>query len=349
MCKVMMMAGLSSKHKAKAESLAKEMMKIISKTEKDGFGYAAITANGTVYGEKYLNADDFMSKQPPGTVDPVLVKIKKSLGEGIKDIDVMHNKYKAFGTKTAPPVAMIIHSRWSTVGGDNIDNAHPFFELDDANAPATALIHNGTIKNHLELTKKYSTCDSEVILHEYNKNLIQLNPYGIHDLARTLRGEYAVGVLSSSDDGPIMDIFKSNKPLNVGYVKELDCLVFATRSEDLIEAVKAAGMTLKITTEVIDGRFMRFNAVTGERVGDVIKFDLSNTYYYQQYTPPARTVTPASTTETKKEEVVVVQVQKYVADLTLSDKEKEYLKQLEVDNKSNKVALRLVKMVVGAG
>lgn len=342
MCKVMMIAGLQPKHKQKAEILAKEMMKIISKTEKDGFGYAAISASGNIYGEKYLEATDFMSKNVTD-VDPTFIKVKETLGDAIKDVIIDHTKYKSYGIKSSTPVAMIVHARWSTIGAKEINNCHPFFSLEEGEQ--TALIHNGTIKNHLDLTKKYSTCDSEVILHEYIKNNMNHNPYGIHNLAKTLKGEYAVGVLGNSELGPFLDIFKSNKPLHAGYVKELGCLAFATDAAQLAEAVRAAGMTIKSIVELVDGRYMRFNAITGQRINEVINFTPSDLY---NYWVEKKTVTPTTTiTETKKE-IVVIPMEKYVENLKLTDIEKKYLIDLESNGKTNKIALQLVKLVIGS-
>ena len=96
-------------------------------------------------------------------------------------------------------VAVILHARKATVGDKNICNVHPFFEINNKDSEDTALIHNGSINNHFQLTKKYSTCDSEVILHEYLKNMMNYNPWGIEELSKTIKGEYTVGVLSSAD------------------------------------------------------------------------------------------------------------------------------------------------------
>jgi hypothetical protein len=287
--------------------------------------------------------------------------------------------YNSFGTRNKEnlenTVAMILHARRKTNGDVTIVNTHPFVELGNDTHPNVALIHNGTIVNHYQLTKKYSTCDSEVILHEYLKKDMHYNPKNIKEVADTLVGQYTVGVLSSlfyegQKAQPILDIFKSNKGLFAGFVKELDTIVFSTSKYTLEEAIDETGMTLVGCVEIKDGYFMRLNAITGEAMNEPLPFPKSKEAIYPTYTPSAYTPsaytpkhngypTPPTPATPKKETINDVKHQfeaahselftttYYDPDRTLNPIETLYLSELEAAPETNFRALRLVKKVMG--
>ena len=289
MCKVLMIAGIKRQHQDKVKKLSQEFLKAASEHDDDGFGYAAITRGGGIYGEKWLRKEDVfqLHAQPKAPIGNEMVK--DLLGEASKPlVDAPTDKvYDSFGvTRTKEvlhdTVAIIVHARKKTNGAKSIENCHPFYAPESDPNPATALIHNGTIMNHASLTKKTSTCDSEVILHEYLNEAMSYNPWAMPKLAKTLIGQYTVGVLTSaqteSGPQPVLDIFKSARELHCAYVKEIETYVFCTLPSMLMKSVIAAGMTAVGLSEVRDGYLIRLDAITGKRLEDIIPFDQSRQY-----------------------------------------------------------------------
>ncbi len=288
MCKIMCIAGIKPEHLTKVHKLAKAAAKNMSIVEDDGVGYAAITKSGTIYGEKWRNKDDAFNIHTQPKNDPMVDLMSRMFGDMADWVNapVTSKVYDSFGNRDAKSVnetvAIILHARKATTGSSKvIENVHPFVQLDVQDEPDTALIHNGSILNHAKLTKTMSTCDSEVILHEYLANNMYHNPWGIEQVAKTLIGEYAVGVLSSMRDTdgtytPILDIFKSGKELMVGYVPELETFVFCTSEHTLENSCKEAELTLKNPIKLKEGFLMRLNAITGNKIDDLISFKTSS-------------------------------------------------------------------------
>lgn len=299
MCKVMMIAGIKPETLPKVYKLAKNMAKAMSTVEDDGVGYAAITNDGQIYGEKWLNKDEAFVIHQQAPPDPVVEKIKKMFENTIdwEKAPALQNSYTSFGQRTNEALkntcALILHARKATSGGKVLENVHPFVSAPDfnedgtINEPGVALIHNGSILNHDKLTKRMSTCDSEVILHEYLANSMYHNPWGVEQLAKTLIGTYTVGVLGSQliDDAwvPYVDIFKSNKDLYGGWCPELETMVFATTSYVLETAIKESELTIVNIVKIKDGFLHRFNALTGERIEAPVSFSLSAQYMNGQH------------------------------------------------------------------
>lgn len=288
MCKVFMVAGIKPDKVPMVAKLAKHMAKAMSSVEDDGVGYAAITSDCKVYGEKWLNKDDAFNVHESAPPDPIAERIAGMFGDTIEmeKKPVIGTTYASFGDRNGKTigetVAMILHARKATQGSKTIVNVHPFvkFGEDAAAEPyATALIHNGSILNHDKLTKEMSECDSEVILHEYLSNMMYHNPWGIDNLAKTLVGQYTVGVLSSQlvDNvwTPYLDIFKSNKELIGGWVPELETFVYCTMKYTLEEGLKAAGMTLVNDFKFKDGHLHRIDALTGIATEKPVSFSTS--------------------------------------------------------------------------
>lgn len=297
MCKVFMMAGIKKEKTGEVAKLVKAVTsKMAAIPDNDGFGYAAITSDGNVYGQKWLNVDQAwqLHKNPepptPSKADLWLKDNFSDILEGLDTKTATQEIYSAFGSRTqdniSDTVAIILHSRNATQGEKNIKNVHPFVHFAENRDPI-ALIHNGEIKNHTILTKKYSTCDSETIMWEYLNNNMNYEPENMDKLADTLKGLYAVGVLSSYYDNeanvtvPYLDIFKSGKDLVCGYIEELECTFFTTKEEVIKEALKEVEMTLASdkTYKVKDGALVRISAVTGKTLG-LVDFTTSVTYWH---------------------------------------------------------------------
>lgn len=286
MCKVFMMPGMNKGNRQEVTHFLKIVSKELSGTsDKDGFGYAAITRTGQVYGEKWLNPSDAwkIAANPDNIGNKFLMD--NFSGALKKQIAATDDIYKKFGQMKTAKVfedtcAVILHARHATTGSKTIDNVHPFFESANADGAHgdTALIHNGNVANHELLTKKHSTCDSEVILHEYLRLLVQYAPQSIDQLSKMIYGNYVVGVLSSASYEaetitPYLDIFKSGyRDLYVSYIERFRSPVFATTPDIIKNACKEMNITHSEILEIEGGTFMRLDAITGRRIDDVIKF-----------------------------------------------------------------------------
>src|ERR1019366_1286406 len=174
----MCIAGIKPEHLSKVQKLAKAAAKNMAIVEEDGVGYAAITKSGLIYGEKWLKKEHAFNihSQPKNDIMVELMhKMFGDMAEWGMNTPVTAKVYDSFGDRNQQTidetVGLIIHARKATMGSvKTIENVHPFVILNDENHPDTALIHNGSILNHDKLTKIMSTCDSEVILHEYLAN-----------------------------------------------------------------------------------------------------------------------------------------------------------------------------------
>lgn len=263
MCKVFMVPGVKKQHVEKAWALTEKMAPIMSRTDSDGFGYAAITAEGELFGERWLKNHDAFKADVMSPGDKALVE---NLGEDIVEVT---NNANSFGDVVrANAVAIIAHARKATCSV-SMENTHPFVD------GGAALIHNGVISNHTEILhgkSRLSSCDSEAILNEYLDYNVMNEPDQIDEVVQSLTGWYAAGVLTmgSMDNGeamPILDIFKETRAdLYAMYVNELETFVFSTSKIALQEALKDLTWKENNIFKIKNDFFIRLNAVTGERI-----------------------------------------------------------------------------------
>ena len=111
------------------------------------------------------------------------------------------------------------HTRWATHGEPSDVNSHPHFNSDKS----IAVVHNGIIENYSEIRKELSgegveflsKTDTEVIPHlvskYYNGNLLE----AVFKAEESLRGAYALGVISKDADDELVAVRKDS-PLVVG-------------------------------------------------------------------------------------------------------------------------------------
>jgi len=365
MCKILVIPGVKpEKQKAVNRFIVGMTNPMTQAPDNDGFGYAELYEDGSIYGEKWLKPDDVWKKRTNAQSKPKK-RLLDMFGDALEDVNsASESSYVEFGNKqkNTAPVAYIVHSRNKTMGEININNTHPFYELDLENIPPTALIHNGTIKNHEKLaTKKYSSCDSEVILHEWLNRKMYDDIAKMQDLAKTFIGEYAVGILTTAKDVngtkyPAIDLFKSNKDLFCAYIKELETYVFCTSKYTLETGAKNAEMTIQELFEFKNGFYFRIDATNGE-VMEWVEFDLSEKFETYQNNKShnhhsaanniRQTYLTGNTENAKKEfeknhkELFL----EYFEVNELSDKDKELLKALEANNSPDSIrALNLVKL-----
>lgn len=303
MCKVLGIVGLNDKNRGTAIKILKEMSVPMTNVEKDGFGYAAINAQGEVFGEKWLSTSQAMVKRPKwvknGTktedIDNKLIsKFRNILVDATPSIDndgmLKNSGYAKFGNdKLENAVAIIAHSRFATVDACTINEVHPFYHPQDN----IALVHNGIIKNHKEFLKMYSECDSEILLHQYANSLVNMDSRVIADAVKDVQGYYACLVLTQAMDDkevvyPALDIFKFDASLDIVYVDSLNLTVFCTKGTLVKKVCEKLQLRCSSSFEVKEELLMRFNAVTGELIetekfkGYEVKFT-GQTYLTSRY------------------------------------------------------------------
>lgn len=265
MCKVMMMAGITSDTRDNAWKFIKEMAKEMSPGNTDGLGYAALSSDGELFGERWHhNGEAFNVRQvsePLSQLDSYLIE---TYGGALRK-DRQPIRYNKFGSVNENALAAItLHTRMATSGKEFM-NTHPFV------VGQTSLIHNGVIRNAEKLEMKQSTCDSEAILNLYVKHKVMQKPGSIQAVAKKLQGYYACGVISRNDsDGAIMDVFKCNSAnLTAAFVQELNTVVFSTRIADIKAVCARLGFTV-LSEFIFEGEtLLRLDALTGEVIGTV--------------------------------------------------------------------------------
>lgn len=312
MCKVLLIAGIKPDKVKKVWEFAQTISKPMSRSNKDGLGYAAITAEGKIFGERWLDNDHaFQTEDPNCPVVEVFgnaVEKKGSIGE-----------YNSFGElQRDNMVALTLHTRYATTP-KGMMNTHPFID------EGISLIHNGIIRNHNEY-KLNSTCDSEAILRAYQINGVAADPSKVDDMAHALKGYYACGVLTNTDIGPTLDIFKSNASLHVAFVKQLDTFVVSTDDDDIKDTCRILGYDMGVVFKIFDGKFIRVNAITGKE-SQVLTFKESvqweysgghNGYSHNNHTTVTQTIEP------KYNNVVVYDKGKRKENTTISQEMMDY-------------------------
>jgi predicted glutamine amidotransferase len=257
MCKILAMAGIKPEKNKLAWDFAIEASEHMqAHADKDGFGFAAMTKDGALFGERWLHQKDvFQNRYEPSAIE------KKALAD-FKGALVRPVAYNMFGAKLDydNAAAIIMHARFATCE-KAMYNVHPFVR------DGVALIHNGVINNTQELDILQSTCDSESILNAYVDMGVDEIPGNIDTVAGMLRGSYAVATLGLTDTAsvPYMDIFKNAATsLCVAKIKELDAWVYATTAEIINKTANALKMTIEASFWIMPGYLIRTNALTGE-------------------------------------------------------------------------------------
>lgn len=250
MCKVGGVTKVTDKNRDDVWLFLMVLGEYMSKYNTDGLGYAALDKNGALFGERWLiNKSAFCD----------LSKMKGLTAEKINNI------YSYFGTvKRQEASSIILHTRMATCER-GIHNAHPF--VNDIEKPTSAIIHNGVIGNHKELEKKYSTCDSEVIVHLYDKLGVNREFSRIKDVTQKLSGWYTVLSLTKDQTGrKVMDMFTDSGRLHSYFIPELDTRVYSTSSYDIEATAREIGATVTDHQAVSANTAFRVDCETGEQI-----------------------------------------------------------------------------------
>lgn len=248
MCKVAGVAQVTDKNRSDVWPFMIALGSLMSDWNKDGLGYAAFDAAGNIFGEKWLKNNlaftDFSSEK---YLTPT--KIEKI--------------YAFFGDKVLKQEAqaIILHTRAATCG-IGIENTHPF--VNDIEKPTSVIIHNGMIANHEEYLKKYGTCDSEVIVHLYDKEKVGELFENIKKVTTKLSGWYTVLALTkNAENRMVMDVFTDAPRLNSFYIDELETRVYSTVAQDILDAAKIFGYTCRDHVQVKGETAFRVDVLSG--------------------------------------------------------------------------------------
>lgn len=261
MCKIMVINGIKDETRENATLFIKEMAKQLSSgSDKDGMGYAAISKEGKLFGERWLNnSDAFVNRFPFTLTDQALIN---SYGGLLSKPNI----YNSFGKIDLESVtSMTLHARFAT-SGKEFFNTHPFVK------DSTSLIHNGVIDN-IDKNKDLfqSTCDSEKILNKYLEFDVTNSINNVQKLAHSLKGYYACAVYSKTKSGQvILDVFKDyTASLYAVFIKELNTVVLTTSYAHVKGACDKLSFTIVSEYIVNSGVLHRMDAVTGKSVNSV--------------------------------------------------------------------------------
>jgi glucosamine--fructose-6-phosphate aminotransferase (isomerizing) len=173
-------------------------------------------------------------------------------------------------TEDAPPGSStgIGHTRWATHGRPSEANAHPHVDC----TGQLALVHNGIIENHLELSDELvlaghhleSDTDTEVLAHLIESELGTHPEAGlvgaVREILRRVRGYFAIAVIHSGEPDLIVAARRVS-PLVMGLTEteallasDIPALLGRTRSFLLLEDDQIAELrpgSIRVTT--LDG------------------------------------------------------------------------------------------------
>jgi predicted glutamine amidotransferase len=271
MCKVLMVAGVKPKNVDNLRRFLETMGTLMSKSNPHGLGYTAMTKEGELFGQRWLDNDYawYDTLLPDADAVKAAKKFPGMIDEGL--LEETTPEMNSYGNEDwANVTAAMLHTRYAT-SAKGMSNTHPFVTLDNK----VSLIHNGIIRNDRDFKLTLSTCDSEAILVSYLNQDVMRDGNNIQKVADELEGYYAVGVMSAVNK--TIDIFKYNAQLFFTFVNELGTYVFTTDSSDITAACKALGFKHGSVFEFKTNHFMRIDAITGNMM-QLLRFDKKEFY-----------------------------------------------------------------------
>lgn len=257
MCKVFIIAGIKDTTRERAVEFTKLMGELMTPSNDDGLGYAAVDAAGKLSAERWFHNKEAFKTSGPWLPD---ITLQNKFNKFIKPSDTIKTTYTKHGDVALDKVvAITLHTRAAT-SGVSMENTHPFISND------TSVIHNGIINNVEDFKFTLSTCDSESILISYLENKVNVDAAGMNAVANSLVGYYACAVFSRDSKGTrILDVFKAhNDNLCVAYIAELETWVMSTSAHDIKTACGKLNMHCGTVFNLIDGVLVRINPVTGD-------------------------------------------------------------------------------------
>lgn len=255
MCKVLLIPGIKDEYRANAIKFVEAMAVPMSHSNSDGLGYAAVTADGKLFGQRWLNNSMAFKK-----IDKY-EQFMYDMFQGITNVPVGLIESTSFGDTSLydKMTAITLHTRMAT-SSKGMNNTHPFVK------DGVSVIHNGIIRNLTKYADRMTTsCDSESILIQYLDDEVNKDPDKIKATTDALVGYYACGVLAPTDTGYIMDIFRGNgASLYTSFIVELDTYVFSTSGDDITSVCKQLGFTYKTLMLLNEGVLLRVAANSGK-------------------------------------------------------------------------------------
>lgn len=181
-------------------------------TEKDGFGFVALSSNGSIARGRYFNPESFA-------------------GFDTNLPDWLCGEQSEDGKLAERTVALVIHGRTST-NMRKLRNVHPF------NYKGHYLAHNGCVTwNGSKELEPRQTCDSDQFLH-------WLIDSGLDwDKAKTSWGGWGAIGLIQSDTGRLT-VVRSGADLHIARRVNGKGWVMATKSEHIAPIMAAAGLSI---------------------------------------------------------------------------------------------------------
>ena len=253
MCKILAVAGIKPADDSKLWTFVKAASApMVSGMDRDGYGYAALTHAGDLYGEKWTDVSHRFKKRDE--LSPALKIYNTAFGDAV----AIPAGYKLLGDaegESETTAAIIAHSRQATCGRE-LANVHPFMR------GKTALVHNGIISNTDQHPKVVSSCDSESILSLYLSGNIAADPRALQTaVIDELQGSYAAFLLTPT----CLDVFRNDGAvLYVARIAQLSAWAFATSPEIILAGAKAIHSGYGPVVAVKSGHFIRLNPMTGD-------------------------------------------------------------------------------------
>ncbi|PCI45827.1 MAG: hypothetical protein COB41_00110 [Proteobacteria bacterium] len=298
MCKVFGVAGINDSNRGDVIRISKAVGKKMVTFEKDGFGYCAINSKGELHGEKWLKPEHVFNKRirrKMKTAREVIPRLDKPVLENFGNVIT---GYQPIIQQPAPPVyddfgegalgdsvAIIMHSRHSTGAAKTVKNVHPFVNYN------TALVHNGIVYNEDDAVfyKTVSDCDSEILLNQYNSEMVQMDSRRLAAALAPVEAYFACLVLTEGMDQnekmyPIMDIFKADADLEIVYIHDLEVYTFCTKGSIVVDVCKDIGYSTSRPMKIADNVLIRIDAVTG-KIAEEMPFEYKggHSYYGASY------------------------------------------------------------------
>ncbi len=267
MCKVLIIPRIQDDKRDLILEFVDRMAVVMSKSNSDGLGYAAVDSDGKLFGERWLTNSDFYNRN---VEIPENNMIKTLFGEVIDNRTYMNEyygdktkgEYNSFGDADLnKAAALTLHTRMATSGKGH-QNTHPFYDKE----ADSSLIHNGVISNVQDFKFKLSSCDSEAILISYLDNKVYKTPERVEEMASDLVGYYVAAVFSRDPEGNrILDIMKAhNSALSACWVPEFNTYVMASSNFDLANVLNEMGLVRVGLTDFKDGVMMRIDPISGD-------------------------------------------------------------------------------------
>ncbi len=261
MCKIASATKVTDENRSMVWVFLQLLGELMSQGNDDGLGYAAFDKAGNVFGEKWLiNKTAFKD----------LSQLRKI------NAAKMANIYSFFGDKVLKDEAqaIILHTRAATCG-KSIENTHPF--VNDEENPEIAIIHNGMIYNEARFTRKYSSCDSEVLAHLYAEHKVPSQLKNLNSFTDQLQGWFTMLALSKDNSGRmVMDAVSDSGRLGSFFIKELDTRIYSTYSEDIRRVANSLGLTAIDEQKIDPNTAFRIDVSTGEQI-EFVKFKVAPT------------------------------------------------------------------------